>query len=227
MNCTRCDQPNADGNTFCTACGAALAPAIAPAGVAPVAPAPSMPTAAGIAPAPLIATAPSAVAPAGMAFAPQVNVNVTTQAAPATPVVVVASQPSGPGCLVRALYFVFIGVWFGALWTGLAWALLVSIIGLPLGIMMLNRIPQVTTLRPPRTATNVTMQGGAVVVSQGALPQQPFAVRAAYFLLVGWWFSALWLGVAWGLIGATLGLALPISFWMFDRTPAIVTLARS
>jgi len=47
-----------------------------------------------------------------------------------------------------------------------------------------------------------------------------------YFLLIGWWLSGLWLSTAWGLVGITFGLGLPLAFWMFDRTPAIVTLAR-
>lgn len=140
--------------------------------------------------------------------------------------VVLAQQAAGPGCLVRALYFCFVGLWLGALWTGLAWFLLVTIIGLPLGLMMLNRIPQVMTLKPVRTQTQVTTTGGVVVVSQGQVAQQPFWLRAVYFVAVGWWLSGLWLGFAWGLIGATFGLGLPLAFWMFDRTPAIVTLAR-
>jgi hypothetical protein len=127
---------------------------------------------------------------------------------------------------VRALYFCFVGLWLGALWTGVAWFLLVTVIGLPFGLMMLNRIPQVMTLKLLRTQTQVTTAGGVVVVSQVQVAQQPFWLRAVYFLAIGWWLSGLWLGFAWGLIGATFGLGLPVAFWMFDRTPAIVTLAR-
>ncbi len=55
-------------------------------------------------------------------------------------------QEKGPGLLIRAIYFIFIGLWLGGVWTTIAWILTVSIIGLPLGLMMLNRIPQVMTL---------------------------------------------------------------------------------
>jgi hypothetical protein len=142
------------------------------------------------------------------------------------PVIVIAQQNVGPGFLVRALYFCMIGVWLGFLWTGLAWFLLVSIIGLPLGLMMLNRIPQVMTLRSVRTQTNVTVLGGVVLVQQGQVTQHAFLLRALYFLVIGWWLSGLWLGMAWSFVGMTFGLGLPLAFWMFDRTPAIVTLAR-
>jgi uncharacterized membrane protein YccF (DUF307 family) len=47
----------------------------------------------------------------------------------------------------RALYFVAIGWWFGALWSVLAWLLCVSVVGIPLGVMMYNRLPAVMTLR--------------------------------------------------------------------------------
>nr|PZN24399.1 MAG: hypothetical protein DIU80_15750 [Chloroflexota bacterium] len=141
-------------------------------------------------------------------------------------VVVAQQQAAGPGYLVRALYFVFVGLWLGAIWTVVAWLLLVSIVGLPIGLMMLNRLPQVMTLKPVQTQSQVTVQGSTVVVSQGALAQHPFWLRALYFVLVGWWLSGLWLGTAWGLVGVSFGLGLPLAFWMFDRTPAIVSLAR-
>ncbi len=170
-----------------------------------------------------MAAAPAAPpAPAGFAQ----TINVTVQAPEPSPVVVVAAQNAGPGLLVRALYFCFIGLWLGALWTSLAWLLLVSIIGLPLGLLMLNRIPQVMTLKPVHTETHVTAQGGVVVVSQGQVAQRPFWLRALYFFLFGWWLSGVWLGAAWGVIGISFGLGLPLAFWMFDRTPAIVSLAR-
>lgn len=221
MHCTTCDYHNPADARFCLSCGAALAaPATMSAAAMPIAATPAQLAAS--APAPSFA--PATPAPVVM---PQVNVNVITQTAPVMPVVVVAHQVNGPGCLVRGLYFAFVGLWLGALWTGLAWFLLISVIGLPLGIMMLNRLPQVMTLKPPRTQTHVTVQNGVVVVGQGAVPQLNFLVRALYFICLGWWLSGMWLGLAWGLMGGTLGLALPLSFWMFDRTPAIVTLARS
>lgn len=232
MRCTSCDHLNPADARFCTSCGATFTTtATVPLQAQPVAPAAPV---APIAATPVVpqAAAPLAQQSAAMSPVPALNqtINVTVQApvaAPApTPVVVLAQQAAGPGCLVRGFYFLFVGLWLGALWTGIAWFLLVTIIGLPLGLMMLNRIPQVMTLKPIRTQTQVTTAGGVVMVSQGQLAQQPFWLRALYFVLVGWWLSGLWLGFAWGLIGATFGLGLPLAFWMFDRTPAIVTLAR-
>ncbi|GAB4434418.1 MAG: hypothetical protein OHK0015_24140 [Chloroflexi bacterium OHK40] len=213
MRCTGCDHLNPNDARFCTGCGAALSPAsAAPLATAEAASVPA--PAAAVAPAPALAQ----------------TINVTVHAPPVapapSPVVVVAAQTAGPGCLVRALYFCFVGIWLGAIWTGVAWLLLVSIIGLPLGLLMLNRIPQVMTLKPVRTQTHVSSQGGVVVVSQGQVAQHPFWLRALYFLLVGWWLSGVWLGAAWGIVGFSLGLGLPLAFWMFDRTPAIVSLAR-
>lgn len=230
MHCTTCDTPNATDARFCTGCGAALAPAAGTA-TAPLSPPP--PATAPLSPPPpataplAAAAAPAAVTPtmpANPAFNQTINVNV--QAAPPTPVVVMAPTVAGPGCLVRTFYFLFIGLWLGLLWTGVAWALLVSIIGLPLGLLMLNRLPQVMTLKPIRSEMRVVNQGGVVLISQGQLAQRPFWVRALYFVLVGWWLSGLWLFTAWGLIGVTFGLGLPLAFWMFDQTPAIVSLAR-
>ena len=63
------------------------------------------------------------------------QVNVSVQAAP---VIVVADQAAGPGA---------------------------TIIGLPLGLMMLNRLPQVVTLKSVTTQTNVTVKNGAMIVS--------------------------------------------------------------
>jgi uncharacterized membrane protein YccF (DUF307 family) len=133
----------------------------------------------------------------------------------------------GPGCLVRGLYFIFIGSWLGLIWILIAWFFNLTIIGLPLGLAMINRIPQVMTLRPIRLQTVVEVRNGAPVVHQTPLEQYPFLLRALYFIVIGFWFSLVWMLLAWIFTGLTLGLLLPLAFWMFDRVPAITTLARS
>ena len=47
----------------------------------------------------------------------------------------------------RAAYFILVGWWLGAFWSALAWLLCVTVVGLPLGVMMYNRLPAVITLR--------------------------------------------------------------------------------
>ena len=54
----------------------------------------------------------------------------------------------GPGLLVRALWFMFIGWWLTGIVSAIAWLAMITIIGLPLGIWLINRIPTVITLRP-------------------------------------------------------------------------------
>jgi uncharacterized membrane protein YccF (DUF307 family) len=132
----------------------------------------------------------------------------------------------GPGWLIRILYFIFIGLWLGGFVTVAAWILIVTILGLPLGLWLLNRLPQVMTLKPVQRQARVSVVDGKVVYRETGLPPHPFLLRALYFILVGWWFSAIWLILAWLLTGVSLGLGLPLAFWMFDQVPAITTLAR-
>ncbi len=135
-------------------------------------------------------------------------------------------QEQGPGLLLRAIYFIFIGLWLGGVWTIIAWVLNVSIIGLPLGLVMLNRLPQVMTLKPVKTNRYLVQSDGRWVMRTYSGDQPSFLARTLYFILIGWWLSALWLILAWAITGVTLGLGLPIAFWMFDRVPAITTLSK-
>ncbi len=48
--------------------------------------------------------------------------------------------------LVRAVYFVLIGWWLSWLWANIAVVLAVTIVGLPVAIWMLNRLPAVVSL---------------------------------------------------------------------------------
>ena len=135
------------------------------------------------------------------------------------PLVIVRND--GANLLVRAVYFVLVGWWLSAVWAVIGWVLCITIIGLPLGVYMLNRLPQVVTLKPQRTDAHVTPVGQVVYTSA---KQRPFVLRAVYFVLIGWWLSALWIAAAWALHASIIGMVL--GFWMFDRTAAIVTLAR-
>ncbi len=154
------------------------------------------------------------------------NITMPSVAASAASPVIMLREDSGPNLLIRALWFLVVGLWLGAACTVLAWLLNITIIGLPLGLYIINRLPRIMTLKPVPTHLHVTVQNGVTLVRQGAVTQHSFAVRALYFLLVGSWASLVWLLIAWVLVGTTLGLGLPLAFWMFDRVPAVTTLAR-
>jgi uncharacterized membrane protein YccF (DUF307 family) len=124
--------------------------------------------------------------------------------------------------LLRLIYFLVIGLWLSSIWVTVAWVLCVTILGLPIGLWMLNKLPQIATLQPERQDLTITTEGR---IYQMHKPQPNFFLRAIYFLLIGWWFSALWLSVAWALSASILGL--PIAFWMFNRVPGVITLANT
>ena len=89
---------------------------------------------------------------------------------------------------------------------------------------MLNKLPQVIALRGTEAPLLVTQVDGTTVVTAGSVPQHNLLLRAAWFILIGWWFSAFWMEAAYLLCASIIGL--PLGFWMFDRTPAIVSLRR-
>lgn len=130
-----------------------------------------------------------------------------------------------PGCLVQILWFALVGWWAGQAWIAIAWVLMVTIIGLPIGISMLNSLPKVIALRDPSSVGVTIRQAGRnAVVYYSAAPQYPFILRALYFLLVGWWLTAAWLEAAYAICLSIIGL--PVGFWMFDLTPLLLTLRR-
>lgn len=114
---------------------------------------------------------------------------------------------------IRALWFVFVGLWAGQVWLLVAWLLNLTLIGLPLGLWMLSQLPQVMTLRQRRRGLYLPAGGSGV----------PFAARAIYFVLVGWWLSLLWIELAW--LASALVIGLPLAFLMFERTGTVATLA--
>ncbi len=138
---------------------------------------------------------------------------------------VVVETQRQPGCLLQLLWFAFIGVWLGQAWMVIAWILMVTIIGIPLGVAMLNMIPKVVALREPTRQVRVYRREDGNMMEQTIEPRQiNIVLRAIYFILIGWWFSALWMEVAYALCATIIGL--PVGFWMFDRVPAVLTLRK-
>lgn len=149
----------------------------------------------------------------------------TQQASPSQqPPVVVVQNKSGPGCLIQALWFIFIGWWLGGILITIAWFLNITIIGLPLGMAILNNIPKILALQEPRTQTRTIISGGQAFVSQTEQPQLNFWIRALYFIIIGWWWSGIWLAIAY-LLCATI-ILIPVGLSMFRATPAMTTLRR-
>ena len=48
--------------------------------------------------------------------------------------------------LLRAIYFVLIGWWAALIWMTVSYLISLTIIGIPVGILMLNRLPEIYTL---------------------------------------------------------------------------------
>jgi uncharacterized membrane protein YccF (DUF307 family) len=129
-----------------------------------------------------------------------------------------------PGCLIQVLWFALVGWWAGELWMAAAWFLMVTIVGAPIGVAMLNKLPQVIALRGHRTGFEVTRVGDSVVTKRAPVPQRNILLRVIYFVLIGWWLCALWMEAAYALCLTIVGL--PVGFWMFDQVPALLTLRR-
>ena len=137
----------------------------------------------------------------------------------------VIARTSGPNLLVRFIWWLLIGWWASGIVVALAWFALVTIVGIPVGIWLINRLPSVLTLRPrTRTWTIGEDEEGRTVVSERGRPQIEWPIRGLWFVLVGWWASAVWMGAAW-LVQLTI-VGLPIALLMFNRTPFVASLYR-
>ena len=139
--------------------------------------------------------------------------------------VVVRGSQQNPGCLVQFLWFVFIGWWAGQIWIAVAWLLMLTVVGIPFGVAMMNKVPQIIALRGQSGAAIITRTDSVTTVTLGASPSQHnVLLRAVYLLLIGWWLSALWMELAYAICLTIIGL--PLGFWMFDKVPALVSLHR-
>lgn len=136
----------------------------------------------------------------------------------------VKTRRSNPGCLISALWFIFFGWWIGGLATLLAWILNITIVGLPVGLFILNSLPFLLLLQPPSSEIVVTQGSQGTVVEERGMRQVNWFLRSLYFILFGWWFSLIWMILAYVLCLTIIGL--PLGLGMFRLAPAITTLKR-
>ena len=116
--------------------------------------------------------------------------------------------------LTRAAWFVFVGWWLTPVLVNVAWLVGLTVVGLPLTVTLVNLVPTALTLKTPRSTVD----------SAGGSGQRSLPVRAAYFVVVGWWLSLLWANVATVLAVTVLGL--PLAVWMLHRLPFVLSLYR-
>ncbi|WP_435348427.1 YccF domain-containing protein [Haloarchaeobius sp. HRN-SO-5] len=117
--------------------------------------------------------------------------------------------------LLRTVWFLLVGWWLTFIAINVAWFLNITIIGIPLGIKLINRVPTLLTLKESDRRSDVDGE---------ARGQRSLLVRAVYFVFVGWWFSLLWANVAWAFAVTILGL--PIAVIMFNYLPYVTSLYR-
>jgi uncharacterized membrane protein YccF (DUF307 family) len=231
MYCTQCGNRQ-DGGSFCTGCGNQMGEGPS-SGTVVQEPSSSLLS---TTPSPLTQSVPAyasvgAPAPAYMqpeyapVAAPSVMTGSTNVSVNVAGPQIIYQPPSGPGFLVRALWFVFIGWYVGYFWIMLAAVLNSTIIGLPIGLRMFNAVPMVMTLKSRNTRLDLVANAdGTYTMRHQTAQQLNFWIRAAYFILWGWWFSIVWAMAAY-FIGLLI-VTLPVSFWMFNRMPAVTTLAQ-
>lgn len=149
--------------------------------------------------------------------------NVATTVNVGGPTIVFATNRKKRSFFVRAIWFCCVGFWLSGLFILAGYFFLATIIGAPLGFWFLNRVPQAQTLREKNSDLTVTSKDGITYVSESTAEQYPWYLRALYFP-IGLVAGFVWLSAAYLL--SLLIVPLPLSIWMIDRAPTVITLEK-
>lgn len=168
------------------------------------------------------APVPTVPSPPTHAMGQLTNVNVTTNVA--GPTMVFTHHNTAPNFFIRALWYLFVGWWASAVTIVVAYFALFTFIGIPLAFFLFNRLPTILTLRPRTQRYTTRTEDGITYVELGNERQRPWYQRLAYFLLIGWWFGAIWLVFAWAI--SIFIITLPLTFWMLNHASGVMTLHR-
>ena len=92
--------------------------------------------------------------------------------------IVVMSNSPEPNILLRVVWFVFVGWWLSFWAIVLATVLQLTIIGIPGAIWVINRIPQIMTLKSSRRLQVSNNDSGVTVIGYSDREQRRWWVRA-------------------------------------------------
>jgi uncharacterized membrane protein YccF (DUF307 family) len=185
---------------------------------------PAVPVAAAAEPAVPVAAEPASTVAAEAASPVAAPPTPTVNAYEQTPQMVVAPR-QGPGLLARAVWFIFVGWWLTAIMIVVAYALALSILGLPFAFYLFNRIPAFLTLRGRSKTYQVeTTADGRRYLTSTNTEQLPIWLRAIWFIFVGFWLGAFWMAAAYVL--CVLIVTMPFGIAMLNRVGAVMTLMR-
>lgn len=117
--------------------------------------------------------------------------------------------------VLRILYFTLIGWWAAFLWGLAAYLCCLTIVLLPIGTAMFNRLPRVLTLKP------------VALEPYTGRPRRELSLvlRILWFFVVGWWLGLLCFKVGY-LLCLTIVL-LPLGVWLLHRVPVLMTLRQA
>lgn len=165
------------------------------------------------------ASGPSAVNTMNSAINNTVNVNM------AMPSIQMNTMAKGHSLVTRVLWYCFVGWWLSAIFIVLGVVFTWSVILMPLGFWFINRIPKAQTLRERTRQFKTEFKDNSIIFTEGHRDQVPWFIRAPYALTIGAVAGLVWLTVAW--IFGLLIVTFPLSVWMIDRAPAVMTLEKN
>ena len=133
------------------------------------------------------------------------------------------SEHNSPPWVFRILWFVLVGWWLSGIFMTIGLVGLASIVFAPVGFWFINRVAWAQTLRRRRSQYAYLENDGSFTLVEQRRRQYPWILRLLY-LPFGFVFGLIWLSIAWSISLPIIGL--PISVWMVDRVPTIITLER-
>lgn len=139
---------------------------------------------------------------------------------PGLPVVVKVKEH---GLIVRFFYFWFIGWWFGLFWALLSWVMYATVIGAPLGAVMMNKVPGAISLKSRQKDIKVITTENGYKVSEVKKQQHPIWVRILYYP-IGLVLSLLLIFLGWFL--CVFLITMPLGIVVFNAVPAVTSLHR-